>query len=45
VEAKAVSDWRVGARSDSLAGTVERNLEEFERADLDPQPVRGSRAI
>jgi len=39
-----VSDWRVGVRSDGLAGTVERKLEEFERADLDPQPVRGSRA-
>lgn len=43
-EAKVVSDWRVGVRSDGLAGTVERKLEEFERADLDPQPVRGSRA-
>jgi hypothetical protein len=43
-KATVISTWRLGIRSDSLVGTVERKLEGFEMANHDPQPVRGSRA-
>jgi len=43
-KATVVSSWRIGVRGDSLVGTVERKLAGFEMANLDPQPVRGSRA-
>ena len=43
-KATVISRWRIGVRGDSLVGTVERELEGFEMANHDPQPVRGSRA-
>ncbi|TFG47398.1 MAG: hypothetical protein E4H38_08215 [Gemmatimonadales bacterium] len=43
-KATVVSTWRLGVRSDSLVGTVERKLEGFEMGNSGPLLVTGVRA-
>jgi hypothetical protein len=42
-EATAVSTWRLRARGDTLSGTVERRLEDFDVPPQAPGPVTGTR--
>lgn len=42
-EATVMSTWTIGAKGDTLAGTVERKLEGFDAGNQAPQPVAGTR--
>jgi hypothetical protein len=42
-EATVVSTWTIGAKGDTLGGTVERKLEGFDAGSQGPQPVTGTR--
>jgi hypothetical protein len=43
-KATVVSTWRITVRTDSLVGTVERQVEGHEMGNSGPQPMSGVRA-